>query len=68
VLDAAWVALRINVPLVNVGVNNSWGPSSQRIPGLGITYETFGGVVSLLSWIAVPLLLAGLSGILKKEK
>jgi hypothetical protein len=66
--DAPWMALRINVPVVNVGVKSGWLPSPRPIPWLGITYEAYAGWVSLLSWIAVPLFLAGISGILKKEK
>jgi hypothetical protein len=67
-LDALWVAVRINIPLVSVGVDSGWVPSSERIPGVPLTYEGFAGIVSLLSWVAVPLFLAGISGILKKEK
>jgi hypothetical protein len=58
-LDAFWVAVRINVPLVNLGVKNDWAPSSEPIPWLPwITYETYAGFVALTSWITVPLFLA----------
>jgi len=69
-LDAFWVAVRINVPLVNLGVKNDWSPSSAAIiPWLPwITYEAYAGFVALTSWITVPLFLAAFSGILKKEK
>jgi hypothetical protein len=62
------VAVRINVPVVNLGVKTDWSPSSERIPWLGISYETYAGFVTLTSWITVPLFLAALSGILKREK
>jgi hypothetical protein len=67
-LDAFWVAVRINVPLVNLGVKTDWSPSSERIPWLGISYETYAGLVALTSWITVPLFLAAFSGVLKREK
>ncbi len=69
--EAASMALRTNLPMFLLMVDDEWQPSSKAIDcmgiPLGISYAAYAMVVSLLSWIAVPLFVIGMSGILKKE-
>jgi len=69
--DAVATALRINLPMFALIVDDDWEPSSNKIEccgqTIGVTYAAYALVVSLLSWIAVPLFVIGLSGVLKKE-
>jgi hypothetical protein len=62
------VALRVNVPMLPLAVHSSWVPSAAPIPWVGVSYESYAGVVSLLSWVAVPLFLASISGLVKRDK
>jgi hypothetical protein len=43
-------------------------PSPNRIPHLGgLTYDGYALLVSSLSWIMVPLFLAGITGIVRQK-
>ena len=77
--DAFWLALQMNLPLASFASSNRWTPSSDTITIAGKkiclmgnkfcpTYENYASAVSLQSWIIVPLFLAGVSGIVKKEE
>ncbi len=69
--DAWVVAVRTNLPMINLMVDDDWQPSSRDIECWGesipFTYAAYALIASLLSWIAVPLFVVGMSGVLKKE-
>jgi len=69
--DAFWLALRVTLPIISIGSTDKWVPSSQNIElfrhETPVTYRDYALSVTLLSWIAVPLFLAGVSGIVKKR-
>ena len=70
--DAFWMALQINLPLVEVIATEKWLPSSRPVALFGRTlplrYSDYASTFSLLSWIAVPLFLAGISGLVKRKQ
>jgi hypothetical protein len=70
-LDDWWLSLQMTF-LVPMPTSDAWKPSTRPIPGpvtvLGQTvrYSDFAAVVSLLSWVTVPLFLASVSGLIKR--
>jgi hypothetical protein len=68
--DAWFMSLRINLPMLTLILGSEAKPSGQPLPVLGllgITYAGFACVVSLFSYVLVPLFLAGVSGLVKKR-
>lgn len=80
--EAFWLALKVSLPVVSISWTDRWVPSRQKIELLKgeipivhkpleleipITYRDYALLVTLLSWIAVPTFLAGISGIVKKR-
>ena len=76
--DAFWVAVRVNLPMLSFATDSRWEPSGEPIllPSFEIndyqvqfvsTYRTYALIVSMLSWIIVPLFLIGISGVVKRE-
>lgn len=75
---AYWVATKYAIPVLSVAPGDQWKPSSARAaPSLGplplcaragwwITYDEWASVVSVVGWILVPLLVASISGVLKR--
>jgi hypothetical protein len=43
-------------------------PSAQPIPWLGLRYDGYALLVSGISWVMVPLFLAGLTGIVRQRR
>jgi hypothetical protein len=70
--DAIWISLETNVPFVTSMTNHKWRASSERIDLLNqqlpIRYDDYASIVSLLSWIVVPLFLAGVAGIVLRNQ
>jgi hypothetical protein len=69
---AVWLAAQTTFPMFAVIAAKSWRPSSQPIVlfhrPLPLSYDDYASVVSLLSWVVVPLFIAGMTGLLKKQK
>jgi hypothetical protein len=64
----AGVALRCHFPMLFFAGEPNYVPSPNRIPHLGgLTYDGYALLVSSLSWIMVPLFLAGITGIVRQE-
>lgn len=69
-VDAFWVALELNLPVVEIPAAEKWKPSDRVLdpcPGLGLRYHDYASIVAFLSWIIVPLFLASMAGIIKKQ-
>ncbi len=43
-------------------------PSPQRIPELGMRFDAYALLISAVSWVLVPLFLAGLTGIVRQRQ
>jgi hypothetical protein len=71
--NAFWLALKISFPVIQFSSSDNWSPSSRPISIIPLTnkitlisYDTYAKIITVLSWIIVPLFLAGVSGIVKK--
>jgi len=62
-----WVAMRVNVPLVEVFARSDWVPSERRIEPLPLLFETYASYVRLFSVVALPLMLTAAAGLLKRK-
>ena len=62
------VALRCHFPMLLFLGEPNYMPSPARIPGLTLTYHGYALLISAISWIMVPLFLAGLTGIVRKRQ
>lgn len=62
------VALRCHFPMLLFIGEPNYVPSPEKIPGLAITYHGYALLISAISWILVPLFLAGLTGIVRKRQ
>lgn len=72
-----WVALNLHIPLVQFIARNDWEPASS--PGhftflghrhrlwRGMQYDTYAGIMQVLSWLSVPLVISAATGLLKKR-
>src|SRR5271165_5821316 len=65
--DGMWVAMRVNVPLVEVFARSDWVPSERRIEPLPLLFETYASYVRLFSVVALPLMLTAAAGLLKRK-
>jgi hypothetical protein len=68
----AWVtvgaALRCHFPMLFFLGEPNYVPSPYRIPWLGgLTYDGYALIISALSWIMVPLFLAGVTGVVRQK-
>jgi hypothetical protein len=67
---ASWVSVQTVFPMFAVAAAKPWRPSARPIVvwerPLGLSHAGYASIVSLLSWIVVPLFIAGISGLLKK--
>jgi hypothetical protein len=62
------VALRCHFPMLFFVGEPNYVPSPHRIPGLGgLTYDGYALLISALSWILVPLFIAGITGIVRQK-
>jgi hypothetical protein len=77
--DALLLSLRVNLPMVNLISGGDYKPSSEPVKlfgrplqlgegGPAITCEGWATLVSLLSYIVVPLFAAGVLGFIKKQQ
>lgn len=70
--QTAWVtlgvALRCHFPMLLFLGEPNYVPSPGVIPGLGLRYDAYALLVSAISWVLVPLFLAGLTGIVRKRQ
>jgi hypothetical protein len=69
--NALFVALRLQIPVVNLMAEADWEPSSREFFGIPltsvpVTYQQYGSIVSLLNLILLPMIIAGLTGVLKR--
>lgn len=62
------VALRCHFPMLLFLGEPNYVPSPRVIPGLGLRYDAYALVISAISWVLVPLFLAGLTGIVRKRQ
>ena len=70
--QTAWVtlgvALRCHFPMLLFLGEPNYVPSPNPIPHLGIRYDSYAMLISAISWVMVPLFLAGLTGIVRKRE
>jgi hypothetical protein len=62
------VALRCHFPMLLFLGDPNYVPSPAPIPGLGLTYAGYALLISAISWVLVPLFLAGLTGIVRQRQ
>ncbi len=70
--QSAWVtlgaALRCHFPMLFFVGDPNFVPSPHPIAGLSLTYAGYALLVSTLSWVLVPLFLAGITGIVRQRQ
>ena len=70
--QTAWVtlgvALRCHFPMLLFLGEPNYVPSPNPIPHLGIRYDSYAMLISAISWVMVPLFLAGLTGIVRQRE
>ncbi len=69
--NAAFMTLRVQVPLLALAAENDWEPSSRsidfgiwklfRIIGFPITYEEWASLMMAVNFVLIPLIVAGLT-------
>jgi hypothetical protein len=62
------VALRCHFPMLLFLGEPNYVPSPQRIPELGMRFDAYALLISAVSWVLVPLFLAGLTGIVRQRQ
>jgi hypothetical protein len=64
----AGVALRCHFPMLLFIGEPNFVPSPHRVPWLaGLTYDGYALLVSAVSWVLVPLFIAGITGIVRQK-
>ncbi|GAB1544427.1 hypothetical protein NUACC21_71030 [Scytonema sp. NUACC21] len=71
-MNAFWLGVKTTIPVIPFAFTDKWTPSSQPIvcfnkKWCSISYDTYAKFTTLLGWITVPLFLAGISGIVKRQ-
>ena len=61
VVNAGFMALRVQVPLLALAAENDWEPSSRPSPLLGVTYEEIASLMMAVNFVLIPLIVAGLT-------
>jgi hypothetical protein len=69
--DSFWMTLRLHIPLIEQLSRGDWAPSGEQIVDgapwwRSPKFESYATFVQIFSWIAVPLWLAGVTGLLKR--
>lgn len=66
------MALRLQIPLVDLFVDKPWKPadramlaSGKKRGGIELTYENYAAAMRALNLILVPIIIAGATGFLK---
>jgi hypothetical protein len=62
------VALRCHFPMLLFWGEPNYVPSPHVIPWLGLRYDAYSLLISAMSWVMVPLFLAGLTGIVRRRQ
>jgi len=62
------VALRCHFPMLLFLGEPNYVPSPQVIPRTRMRYDAYALLISAISWVLVPLFLAGLTGIVRKRQ
>ena len=62
------VALRCHFPMLLFLGEPNWAPSPYRIPHLRMRFDAYALLISAVSWVLVPLFLAGLTGIVRQRR
>lgn len=62
------VALRCHFPMLLFLGEPNYVPSPNPIPRLGLRYDSYALLISMISWVMVPLFLAGLTGIVRQRE
>ena len=69
--EAVWTSVQTIFPMFAIPAAKGWRPTHLPLliggHSLGITYDGYASVLSLLSWIVVPLFVASITGLLKKK-
>ncbi len=69
---SAWttlgVALRCHFPMLLFLGEPNYVPSPKLIPGLAFRYDAYALLISAVSWVMVPLFLAGLTGVVRRRQ
>jgi len=73
--DGLWLALQTHCPIISFTAPDKWKPSALssdpiiiRGVNTGVSYSAYGTIASLLSYVLLPLLLARIIVVVKKEK
>ncbi len=66
--EGFFVASRLQLPFLSLPAQSDWAPSSRPVSVLGLSYENLASVFMLVNAVLLPLIIAGLSGILKKNE
>ena len=64
-VNACFMAARVQVPVLAMLAENDWEPSSRKM-FWQMTYEEYASLMMFVNLILLPLIIAGLSGFLKK--
>lgn len=69
--DSIWITLRVQVPLIEVAARDEWKPAPRPIELMNrnwyLQYDSYACIVTMLNWLIVPVMLAGLAGLLKRR-
>lgn len=66
VYDSFWVSFNTFLP-IEIPSGKDWESSTQIIPLLGIKFTSFATFMNIAGWILVPLVVAGITGLLKRS-
>ncbi|MCW5756481.1 MAG: hypothetical protein KIT54_04510 [Phycisphaeraceae bacterium] len=72
---AFFMAMRVQVPPVELFVDAEWKPADRPMfargadkGGIGLTYENYAAVMRILNLVLVPVIIAGVTGLLKPRE
>ena len=68
--EPSFMAFRVTFPMLKIITGKEWEPSDEKVDYWllpGWKYETYAGLFSTLSYLAVPLFLVSVSGFLKRR-
>ncbi|HKH45418.1 MAG TPA: pentapeptide repeat-containing protein [Thermoanaerobaculia bacterium] len=70
--EAAWLALRVHLPMIDLPFNDHWRPSDQPIVVYGwrlaLSYRQYAMLGSMLSYIVIPLIIGGIANQWLRQK
>jgi hypothetical protein len=68
--NAVFMALRVQVPVLELVAENDWEPATRQMDELSfvrISYANYASVMMLVNVVLIPLTIAGLTGYLKRR-